>query len=517
MARNIFNTVAMNHVGSSRFNLSHDVKMSFKMGYLIPSCVIDVIPGDRFRMGVENLLRFAPLVSPVMHKVNITTHYFFVPNRILWPDFPKWIIGEVTADPPNCNMTGLAEGQLGDYMGLVPGMTDNSIDVNALPFAAYAKIYDEYYRDQNLQTTEKFTQLVPGENAWVSAMAKVAPLRRSWQHDYFTSSLPDSQFGDPVTLPLLENDTVDVTIKPGSTNPSRIRVAADGSNPGNTGLRSGTDGLFETNANIDVQLDPNGNLEVDIMGQVTDINTLRRAFRLQEWLERSMRGGRRYIEQMMSHFGQRSSDARLDRPEYIGGSRQNMVISEVLSSAETVNSSDVTINPVGQMAGHGISVGGGNSWNYTCEEHGWIIGIINVQPVTAYQDGMARKFYRPDKLDYAWPSFANIGEQPVYRREIYCKGTGGHDTVFGYVPRYAEYKFESSRVAGTFRSSLDHWHLGRKFDAPPVLDGSFIECGSTEDDLNRIFADTTGDQIYAHIFNNINVIRKLPMYGIPTI
>lgn len=318
--------------------------------------------------------------------------------------------------------------------------------------------------------------------------------------------------GDAVQLPLTENLDAPVVLDNSLGQQSFVRTAdgavATGDVAGQAVDGALTTGAFDTLSN----LDPNGSLVVDIQADAVDINTVRRAFRLQEWLEKNARGGTRYVENILAHFGVKSSDARLQRPEYLGGTKHNMVISEVLSTAET----EV---PVGNMAGHGISVGGGNSFKYRCEEHGYIVGVINVQPDTAYLQGLHRKFTRFDRLDYAWPTFANIGEQEVLNKEVYATGPSGHnpnpDEIFGYIPRYAEYKFENSRVAGEMRDSLSHWHLARIFSTPPALNEEFIQA----DPSLRIFAvtDPDVDHIYAHIFNRISAVRKLPRYGTPTI
>lgn len=511
----------MPKVATSRFNLKHDVKLSFQMGELVPTCCMEVVPGDKFDISVENMLRFAPLISPVMHKVNVTTHYFFVPNRILWPQWEKWITGDEDLVAPFIQSDTVVEGSLADYLGMPVGLVpDGNLRMSALPFAAYCKIYDEYYRDQNLQT-EEFTELIQGSNhASYLQWLENAPLRRAWMHDYFTSALPFAQKGDAVQIPLTSQADIPVVLTDDNNNSQLMRQRDNhpsGFTPGP--VEAMLDGATPSVLSVDAGagavpgvLDPNGTLTVDVQSDATDINTLRRAFRLQEWLERNARGGTRYIESILSHFGVRSSDSRLQRPEYIGGSRQNMVISEVLATAETTEANV----PVGNMAGHGISVGGGNRFSYRAEEHGWIIGIINVQPVTAYQQGLHKSFARFDRLDYAWPSFANIGEQEVTLKELYAFGPVlNQNSVFGYVPRYAEYKFMNSRVAGEMRNSLAFWHLGRIFDEAPALNSEFIECRPS----NRIFAvtDDTEDHIFAHIFNNISAVRKLPRYGVPTI
>jgi len=506
---NLFNSIQLPKVGSNVFDLSHDVKMSFKMGGLYPTCVMECVPGDKVKIGTETMLRFAPLIAPVMHKVNVTTHYFFVPNRILWSNWEQWITGNVDFTPPYMYFNQIPVKTLGDYLGLPTDVPDNNIafpDPNAMvcspfPIAAYNKIYNEYYRDQNLQTPLT-DALNDGLNNWAQTESRLSVRNRAWQHDYFTSCLPWAQKGDAVTIPIGDvtigfNDEVGGTVfrqEDGTafTNQSNLGHSDAGGQP-----RQGS--TTGTRYNIDNSSQLYGTAEA------ADINSLRRAFRLQEWLERNARGGTRYIESILAHFGVKSSDARLQRPEYLGGSKGKMVISEVLTTAETTL-------PVGNMAGHGISVSGGNEFSYKVEEHGWIMGLISVTPETAYQQGVHRSLLKLDRLDYFWPTFANIGEQEVKNVELYAQGNTIGET-FGYVPRYAEYKFLNSRVAGEMRTELDYWHLGRKFSAKPNLNGAFIQC----DPSTRIFAveEEGVDNIYGHIFNNIKAIRKMPKYGTP--
>jgi len=239
----------------------------------------------------------------------------------------------------------------------------------------------------------------------------------------------------------------------------------------------------------------------------TTINDLRRAFKLQEWLERNARGGTRYIENILSHFGVKSSDSRLQRPEYITGVKNPIVISEVLNTT----GQDGGL-PQGNMAGHGISVSSGYNGQYSVEEHGYIIGIMSIIPKTVYQQGIPRTFLKTDPLEYFWPTFANIGEQAVQNQEIYAYTTDAENT-FGYVPRYAEYKYMPSRVAGDFRTTLNYWHLGRIFDTAPALNKEFVECNPSK----RIFAvETTDyDAFYCHVLNKIEAIRLMPKFGTP--
>lgn len=516
MAMNIFNSVKLPGVSSNKFDLSHEIKLTFSMGELVPTTVMEVLPGDKVTIRPSNFLRFAPLISPVMHKVRVVTDYYFVPNRILWPGWEKWITGESDVQAPYLELDdeNIAVGSLADYLGMPTGIFPTSEPVSPLYVAAYLKIYDEYYRDQNLQT-EVFTPLVNGQNTGVTRTAFLGnPFRRAWEHDYFTAALPFAQKGDAVQVPLTVSDDVLVTSQPTDTGTSFwINNATGDLAPiGDVENLAGPVPFSRTNhvSGVPAYYDPNGTLKVDIQADATDINTLRRAFRLQEWLERNARAGTRYIENIKAHFGVRSSDARLQRPEFIGRAKQNMVISEVLATAQNTEA----IIPVGQMAGHGISVGGSGNFSYRAEEHGIIIGIINVQPDTAYQDGLHRKFSRFDRFDYAWPTFANIGEQEVLQKEVYAK-TATPNAIFGYVPRYADYKFENSRVAGEFRDTLAFWHLGRIFASDPALNAEFIRCQPS----TRIFAvtDEDEDHIFAQVFNDITVYRKLPVFGTPTI
>ena len=497
MKPNLFNSIKLQRPKKNVFDLTHDVKLSAEMGNLTPILTMECVPGDKFDIGCESLIRFAPMIAPVMHRMDVTMHYFFVPNRLVWSNWEKFITDANSGlVMPNINVDDTrtaAQNKFLDYMGVPPCPAGGTLqEINALPFAAYQCIYNEYYRDQNLIAPVDY-KLPDGAYPGGLYNNLLSLRKRAWEHDYFTAALPFAQKGQAVDIPLGEISG-DVLIKTsGSTTtltgaPSSITVAAGLPTPpyAPNQLYAETDGL-------------------DL--QPTTINDLRRAFRLQEWLEKNARGGTRYIENILTHFGVKSSDKRLQRPEYITGVKSPVVISEI------VNTTGETAGlPQGNLAGHGISVSSGRSGSYYCEEHGYIIGIMSVMPKTAYQQGIPKTYLKNDTLDYFWPSFAHIGEQEVTNNEIYAY-TPSAEQTFGYVPRYAEYKYMPSRVAGDFRTTLDYWHLGRKFATQPSLNSAFVNCDATK----RIFAvdDPAGDSLYCHVLNKIKAVRPMPKFGTP--
>lgn len=487
------------------FDLTHDVKLSFNMGELIPILALDCLPGDKFDISCESLLRFAPLVSPVMHRMDVTMHYFFVPNRLVWPNWEDFITGGAALStpptPPYIDSSVSNWTRLYDYMGCPdPNSQGDGVArrVSAIPFAAYTMIYNEYYRDQNLIDPVDF-ELSNGDNNVLGDLRVLR--RRAWEHDYFTASLPFAQKGPAVDIPLgdvILNPDADISNVPFEVSPTNLTTRLSGDI-----TAAAVTGFHETGA-VPSITDPNGSLTTES----TTINDLRTAFKLQEWFEKNARAGTRYIESILAHFGVNSPDARLQRPEYITGTKSPVVISEILN---TTGTDDL---PQGNMAGHGVSVTSGKYGHYSCKEHGYIIGIMSVLPRTAYQQGIPKHLSRlTDKFQYAWPEFAHLGEQEVLNQEVFAH-TASDLLTFGYMPRYGEYRYLPSRVAGDFRDTLNNWHLGRIFDVLPTLSQEFIEADPT----SRVFAVTDPDvqKMYAHVLNKIRAVRPLPKFGTPT-
>lgn len=505
MNKNIFNSVQVNAPDKNVFDLTHDVKMSGRIGELMPCLVMECLPGDKFNIAADTLVRLQPMIAPVMHRMDVFIHYWFVPNRLIWPGWEDFITNIPTGGLPYFNITTAVDSnqeRFLDYMGIPPianAVTPTPTRIQAIPFGAYQCIYHEWYRDENLVPEFPF-QVADGLNTYSDYFTM---RQRAYEHDYFTSALPFAQKGTAVDMPMgniVAIDTLDFTTQIPHFRDTTGATPSGGVNQSAGQIDVGTIGINKT------LYDPDGTLVVE----PTLINDLRLAFRLQEWLEINARAGNRYAETLLGHFGVRSADSRLQRPEYITGVKSPVIISEVLNTA-----GDGTV-PQGNMAGHGYSVGNGYVGDYFCQEHGYIIGIVSCLPKTGYMQGIPRHYLREENTDFVWPKFAHLGEQAILKKELMAFEPD-QDDVFGYVPRYAEMRYMPNRVAGDFRSTLDFWHMVRILDPSVVLNQEFIECNAA--DVSRVFAveDPDEDQLLMEILHKIKVIRALPYFGTPMI
>lgn len=535
---NIFKDVPIPKVKRNLFDLSHEVKMSGKFGYLYPVLLVDTLPGDTFRNDTNVFMRFAPLLAPILHRCDVSVHYFFVANRLLsdfWEEFitggqdgqSEVVLPYITPAGVLSDGVGalMAKGSLWDYLGLPvfeAGALTSTEQISVLPFRACAKVWNDYYRDPNLDEEMDLNPELQGSvvGATVaSGMLDITKYRRAFEKDYFTSALPWAQRGAQVLIPLsglAEAGNVSYL------STSNVYKYDDGEPP--AGTVSLGDGAFPGAAEFrDSEADP---LRVENIDSIefenasTTINDFRRAIAIQRWLENNARGGARYVEQVESHFNVRVPDYRLQRAEYLGGGKQPVQISEVLATAES------TGVDVGDMAGHGISVGRTNRFTYRCQEHGWIVAFLSVTMRTAYSQGIARMFSRKDKFDFAWPELANLGEQEIKSKEIFFSfdedDAAENDALFGYIPRYSEYKFMNDRIAGDFRDNLGFWHLGRLFTERPSLDVNlttiYEDGDGKEESFRRIFAVQDGtDYLWFQLYHRLTAKRPLPYFGVPKI
>lgn len=515
MGRNVeFNEIEVGRIQNSLFDLSHTVTQSQKPGILTPLVTKMCMPGDIIGCRIHGLQRVAPLLTPTFANVNVKYEAFFVPCRLLWPNFKYWIAGErapgVETDhvhpyleltEAEFNALTAEQKKLWTYFGL-PRITDclpwanGTTKVNAMPFAAVNMIYNEWYRAQQI-IPEVPWELADGENAYSEYLVQ---RRRAWEHDMFTSSLPNAQQGDPIDIPLGKVVLGD----PGVAN--QVRRASDHLLPAAGDVQSAASGNLHwdnTVINWDAVIDPNGAWDVG----ATTIRDLRLAWIVQKWKEKNSRGGTRYPELLLNHFGIRPQDARLQRPEYLFGLSTPMSIGEVLNTTGTV------ANPQGNMAGHGLAVTNGGYNKYFVQEHGWYVVLKSIMPKPGYQQGIGKEWLCiDDHLQYPWPSFAHIGEEEVFNEEVAAWQGANNKLTFGYNPRYYWMKFANNRSAGDFLDTLDFWTWTRIFSSVPALNQTFIECNP---DL-RIFAVQDGtDQFWGDDYIDMKVIRELPKFSTP--
>lgn len=509
----------------SSFNLSHTKCFDCDMGQLVPVLVQECIPGDSFTIANEAVVRFQPMVAPMLTPVNIETRYFFVPDRLVfslsddgtttgdqrqWTDF---ITGGVegTADIPMPIVTNsdfATKYSLWDYFGLPLRTSDgqdvSSLKVSMLPFRAYQMIYNEFFRDENLQEPVKLS----------------APTIRNvaWKKDYFTSSLPWQQRGISPALPLSGNASVNITSLtfPAGSNlgilNSGLKLVKHSYNSLGDDKSDGTAYGYVLSSNdsnvhgsgVSVPVSGEGTADVSQIATF-DVSDLRLAFQIQKWMERNARCGVRYVEFLRAHFGVAPHDETLQRPEYIGGSKSPLIVSEVLQTSASGENS----TPQGTFTGHGISADHTYIGRYVAREFGWIIGVMYIRPEASYSQGIPRGFTRESRYDFYFPEFANLSEQAIAEKEIYgVPGTSPDvlNRIFGYQGRFDELRHAQSKFCGAMRDTLNYWHLGRTFSDAPNLNGDFITCNPSK----RIFAVQNIPEVIVNFANIVKAVRPIP-------
>lgn len=517
-----FSQVPSAEIERSRFDRSHGYKTSFDAGKLIPVFLDEVLPGDTFTLHATGFTRLSTPLKPIMDNIDQDIHFFFVPNRLVWEHWQEFMgerknpdddpndfsVPQTPYDPDPVSGQGLVS----DYLGLPKFTLGAGVapNVSALPFRAIALIWNEWYRDENLQDRIPI-DTGDGPDDW----STMACPPRGKRKDYFTGALPFAQKGDPVLLPLggfapvvTQSALRDVQGWPDM----KYHKTTDNADIGTGILVSSGGSAFRADGTLGANQAPvaPANLYADLEeATATTINDLRTAFQIQRLLERDARGGTRYIELILSHFGVRSDDARLQRPEYLGGGTNRVNINPV---ASTYASPD---QPQGQLAAVGTSVPrGGFSKSFT--EHGFVIGFISVRADLTYQRGIERMFSRKTRYEYYWPALAHLGEQAILNKEIYAQGLPADDMVFGYQERYAEYRFKPSRITGKMASvdpqSLDVWHLSQDFVTLPGLNEAFIV---ENPPMDRVVAIPSEPIFIGDFWFSFMCDRPMPVYSVP--
>lgn len=518
----IFNSVPIRKPKKNAFDLSFENRLTADFGQLIPVLCEPVLPGDIFRIKTESLVKLDALLAPVMSRIDVYLHYFFVPNRLIFNDWENFITGGVngtlTPQLPTANMNTLklyigsgsnGVGDLCDYLGIpqLPPTVNSNTVINVLRFNAYQKIYDDWYRDELLDTSDFF--VMSGGLQSYSSYSKIFTLRtRAWSKDYFTSARTNTQLGNPVSLPL--SGTLPVTGQPSF-------VQTDGGTPASGPVSILPNGYLMDSSSPAESLKITNGLTAALTNAGITVNDLRRSIRLQEWQEKNMLGGNRYIENIFAHFGVRSSDGRLQRSMFLGGTKNPVLISDVDQTSATASGQTA----LATRAGKGTSAGASQYIKFKSEEHGYLMCILSILPKAGYHQGINRDMLKLNRFDFAWPEFANIGEQEIDPRELYFNGAESTSpTAWGYQSRYSEYKFRHNEIHGLFRTSLNYWHNSRIFSSLPGLNSNFVHMNDTTGATgqNRIFAVTSNSgHFYVQLYHDFKAIRPLPKYGIPSI
>ncbi|WP_287787402.1 major capsid protein [Megamonas sp.] len=511
--QHLFSQIPRADIQRSSFNRSHGYKTTLDSGYLVPFFVDEVLPGDTFNLKATLFGRLSTPAVPFMDNMYLETFFFFVPNRLVWDNWQKFN-GEQKNPGDSTDFliptleAGTHEvGSIADYFGIPTGVQLDKI--NALPFRAYNLIYNEWFRDENLQDS---LEVPTGDGP--DPINKYNLVRRGKRHDYFTSCLPWPQKGPGVELPLGTTANLNGTLSvPGGSYTLSVN------NNGNS-LSHNPNWTWQNGSSVNPTITvPTNSIDMSKSGVTVDlssataitINSLRQAFQLQKLYERDARGGTRYTEILRAHFGVISPDARLQRPEYLGGSSTRININPVQQTSATN-----TTSPQGNLAAYGVLGDKVNGFTKSFVEHGYIIGLVNVRADLTYQQGLNRMWSRQTRFDYYWPALAHLGEQAVLNKEIYAQGTADDNKVFGYQERWAEYRYFPSQITGKFRStyaqSLDVWHLAQEFAELPKLNAEFIVDNPP---VVRVLAVQNEPQILLDCYFSLSCVRPMPIYSVP--
>lgn len=572
---NVFDSVPLKIPAKNVFNLSHDVKSTYNFDKIYPFLVREIYPNDVYNCRVEAFLRTMPLKAPVMHNVDMYFYFIYAPSRLAWnanrkddwkvfitggedgmadpvkPYFNPKDIANIAASPEDYGLTIneaqalFRHGSLLDHFNIgtlnreSPGPSQgNLIPIDSLPFRAYQLIWNEYFRNQNVQDEVEFSYDSGHES--LTDLAQLLQIRKkNWEKDYFTAALPFIQRGEAMKLPfdtsqasISVNTDVADALRVLLENGGRINIDSVENSIQDGEIQEDTDGVLVSSRGVP-QLEAvrlyNSNAAAILTQDVADrltvsgisvgtIAQLRDMYRMQMWLENNARCGSRYIEQLLAHFGVVSSDARLQRPELLGGGKIPLIFTDVNQTSATTEEG----TPQGTLAGKGVLYGKTGGFRKRFEEHGWLFGLCCIIPRTSYSQGLPRQFTRFHRSDYIWPEFAHLSEQAILNKELYFDmadpDNATPDDVFGYIPRFTEARYIPSSVHGELRESLQYWHFGRLFEETPVLNGQFVQADSRVNVFAlEDVASSQYDPFVCQLHLDIKAVQMLPKHAVPSL